>query len=291
MSTNSNDRNIRSIVSRTSLIFVVCISLFVQTTMAASSDFTPAGYNTPIPLEIMTADNVETRVGTLQFVDGFPTSNTVETLYENLDFMRGVELFLKLIPAASMEAIRRGGLSQGQDDYNKVMVFDELLDSNPLFLTGNTDTVYAFVLFDLSKTGPLVFEMPQGMGPSTINDAFFRFVVDMGTPGPDRGMGGKYLILPPDYDGDIDLPEIPKDGAIEVEIDGENYYVSKSRSYFNMMLARGFLVDGKTDVAVEIFREGLQVYPYSSLKDPQVQKKEDGVHQRIWETYEYHSCQ
>jgi len=37
----------------------------------------------------------------------------------------------------------------------------------------------------------------------TVNDAYFRFVVDMGAPGPDRGKGGKYLILPPDYEGDL----------------------------------------------------------------------------------------
>jgi len=71
------------------------------------------------------------------------------------------------------------------------------LESNPIFLTGNTDTVYGSVFFDLSKTGPLVINIPAGLGPGTINDAFFRFVADTGAPGPDRGKGGKYLSLVP----------------------------------------------------------------------------------------------
>jgi hypothetical protein len=69
-----------------------------------------------------------------------------------------------------------------------------MLDSNSLFLTGNTDTVYAVTTFDLSDTGPIVMDIPAGCGPGTVDDAYFRFVTDMGAPGPDRGAGGKYLI-------------------------------------------------------------------------------------------------
>jgi len=37
--------------------------------------------------------------------------------------------------------------------------------------------------FDLKKDGPIVVEVPKGSGPGTVNDAFFRFVIDMGGPG------------------------------------------------------------------------------------------------------------
>ena len=75
----------------------------------------------------------------------------------------------------------------------------------------------------------------------------------MGTPGPDRGQGGKYLILPPDYEG-----EIPKDKK-----DGGEYFVAQSTSYISWVPLRGFLVDGKPDAAVEMFKEGLKIYPLS----------------------------
>jgi len=99
--------------------------------------------------------------------------------------MRGVEAFLNFIPASSIEAIRRGMVEMGATRSNQVVILDRLMDSNPLFLTGNTDTVYASVVLDLDRDGPTVVEIPPGSGPGTVNDAFFRFV--MGFPGPDKG--------------------------------------------------------------------------------------------------------
>tara|TARA_B100000809_G_C15109254_1_gene519943 strand:+ start:424 stop:2004 length:1581 start_codon:yes stop_codon:yes gene_type:complete len=205
-------------------------------------------YNTEIPTQIMTPDLVKTRLGDLEFFDGLPSKNTVELVYDNLDFLRGVETFLSGIPATSVEGIRRGMIGVGATSSNHCLIFDDVMDSNPLFLTGNTSTVYASVILDLEKDGPTVVEVPAGSGPGTVNDAFFRFVVDMGMPGPDKGQGGKYLILPPNYKGDIP----------------EGYFVSTSTSYTNWIILRGFLVDGKPDQASKMYREGLKVY---ALKD------------------------
>ncbi|MFN2237593.1 MAG: hypothetical protein ACK2U1_25465, partial [Anaerolineales bacterium] len=99
-------------------------------------------YNTHIPAKIMTPDKVETRIGTLEFVDGIPTKETADLVYDNLDFLRGVETFLNGIPAASVEGLRRGAAELGATECYQAIVFDDLMDSNPLWLTGNTDTVY-----------------------------------------------------------------------------------------------------------------------------------------------------
>ena len=81
----------------------------------------------------------------------------------------------------------RAGLADiGCDAAHKIVIADRLLDSNPLFLTGNTDTVYAITMLDLDRDGPTVVQIPPGCGPGTVNDAWFRFVTDMGAPGPDR---------------------------------------------------------------------------------------------------------
>jgi len=235
-------------------------------TLTVSSTFAEVtkGYNTPIPPEIMTPDKVETRIGTLEFFDGLPTEDTVEKVYDNLDLMRGVETFLNGIPAASVEALRLGMIHMGVDSSNKALILDKLLDSNALFLTGNTDTVYVSIFINLQKDGPTVIEIPPNCGPSTVNDAFFRFVVDMGLPGPDRGAGGKYLILPPDYEGALDPPL----GGIEAEVDGQKYFVAKSTSYINWLIMRGFLVDGKPDAATAMFKNGVKVYSLSQATNP-----------------------
>jgi len=212
----------------------------------------PDGYNTPIPVSIMTPDVVDTRLGKLEFFDGVPTPESADKVLENLLFLRGVETFLNGIPATSIEAIRTGLISVGAKEAHHLVVTDKLMDSQPLFLTPNTDTVYAFNTFDLEKTGPLVIEVPAGSGPGTVNDAYFRFVVDMGAPGLDRGQGGKYLILPPSYEG-----ETP-----------EGYFVAQSPSYTNALVLRGFLVDGKPDAAATMFSEQVKIYPLAEKDNP-----------------------
>ena len=212
----------------------------------------PPGYNTEIPPQIMTPDKVDTSIGTLEFFDGLPDEKTVQKVYDNLDRMRATEVFLNFVPMASVEGLRRGMESVGIDAANKILLYDDLMDSNSLFLTGNTDTIYAVGMLDLKRDGATVVEIPAGAGPGTVNDAFFRFVVDMGSPGPDRGKGGKYLILPPGYEGPVP----------------EGYFVAKSPTYINWLPLRGFLVDGKTDDAVKMWRENLKIYPLSEKDNP-----------------------
>jgi hypothetical protein len=211
-----------------------------------------SNYNTKIPESIMTPDKVETRVGTLEFFDGIPTEKTAALLYDNLDFLRGVETFLNGMPATSLEAMRFGLAALGAKNSNQVVIFDQLMDSNPLFLTGNTSTVYCVPFLDLKKDGPTVVEIPAGAGPGTVNDAFFRFVIDMGPPGPDKGKGGKYLILPPDYEGDVP----------------DGYFTAKSTSWVNWVALRGFLIDGKPDAATKMWKEGLKIYPLAKAANP-----------------------
>jgi len=201
-------------------------------------------FNTEIPAKLITPDRVPTRLGTLEFFDGMPTEATASKVLEHLTFLRGVEAFLSAIPAASVEALRAGLEGFG--------VTDDLMDSSSLFLTGNTDTVYAVAVLDLGRDGPTVVEIPAGCGPGTVDDAWFRFVIDMGAPGPDRGQGGKYLILPPGYDG-----EVP-----------DGYFTATSTSYVNLIALRGFLVDGKTDAASHMFRDGVKIYPLDRRDDP-----------------------
>ena len=234
----------------TSRLLLSCL-LGMALATPAPAEPTP-GYNTEIPAKVMTPDTVETRLGTLKFFDGRPDERTVKAVYDNLDFSRGVETFLNGIPATSIEGLRLGMLDLGAAKCHQVVIFEQLLDSNSLFLTGNTDTVYASGFLNLKEDGPTVVEIPKGCGPGTVNDAYFRFVTDMGGPGPDRGEGGKYLILPPDYEG-----EVPK-----------GYFVSKSPSYVNWLILRGFLVDGKTDYSVNMFKTGLKVYPLSAVQSP-----------------------
>jgi len=198
---------------------------------------------------ISTPDRVESRLGTLEFVDGAPTKATAELLYDNLDFIHGVEAFISSFAGASVAAMRRGFLSIGVED-NDVLAFPELMDSASLFLTANCDSMYFLSFLDLTN-GPMVVEVPA-LGPPTgilggLNDMWFRWVTDMGLPGPDRGEGGRYLIVGPGYDGPL-----PEGG----------FFVSHCKTTRAIWFGRAFMVDNDPKPAVETVRNGLRIYPY-----------------------------
>jgi hypothetical protein len=69
---------------------------------------------------------------------------------------------------------------------------------------------------------------------------------------PDKGAGGKYLILPPGYTG-----EVP-----------EGFIVVRPTTYRNWVVFRSFLVDGKTAPAVEGVRNTLKIYPLAEKDSP-----------------------
>lgn len=270
-------------------LLVSAAAIVVAASACATAQEPPPGYNTPIPESIRTPDRVETRIGTLEFFDGMPDAKTVDRVYDHLDLIRGVETFLVGIPATSLEGMRRGMVEMGASESHQVVLFEQLMDSNPLFLTGNTDTVYASAILDLERDGATVVEIPPRCGPGTVNDAFFRFVVDMGMPGPDRGEGGKYLIVPPEYEPDLELPV----GGKKMTVGGEEYFVARSTSYVNWLILRGFLVDGKPDAAAEMFRTGLRIYPLARASSPPEMEFINGseqvfntIHANTFEFYE-----
>ena len=176
------------------------MKMILRLTFVLSVSFTTA--YAQIPPAITTPDKVETRIGTLEFKDGAPSAATVDKIYDNLDFTHAFDAFNNTFRGVNLASLHKGLLSAGVKD-NEVIVYSELMDAKSLFMTANADTVYFIGVLDLSK-GPMVLEVPPG-GLGTIDDYWFRWVIDIGPPGPDRGEGGKYLVLPPGYEGP--LPE------------------------------------------------------------------------------------
>jgi hypothetical protein len=201
--------------------------------------------STGMPSSLITPDRVETHLGTLEFKDGAPSADTVQKIYDNLDYIRGVDAFMNSFGGASACAIRRGFHNIGAED-NTVVIFSELMDSNSLFLTANADTIYSVAILDLTK-GPLVVEVPpKALG--TINDMWFGWIIDVGGPGPDRGEWGRYLIVPPDYDGPL-----PDSG----------FHLGRSRTLHVLYAVRAYLVDDDPKPAVALIKKALKIYQYT----------------------------
>ena len=193
---------------------------------------------------ITTPDKVETRIGTLEFKDGMPSQDTLSKVHDNLDFTHAFEAFVNTFQGVNMAAIREGNLSIGVKD-NEIIVFSELMDAKSLFLTANADTVYFIGFIDVSK-GPMVLETPpRALG--TLDDFWWRWVIDFGAPGPDRGEGGKYLILPPGYDGPV-----PEGG----------FFIARSRTTRVALLGRMFMEKNDPKPTVELIKKTARIYPY-----------------------------
>ena len=243
-----------------SILFLALLTIFTgcqekPETMKTDSAHTEVAsqvfkQTTEIPSGITTPDIVSSSIGELKFLDGAPLPQTAELIYENLDRMRGVEVFLKCMPAASVRELMLGPVELGADAYNKVMITENLMDSKPLFLTANTSTLYVSPSLNLKETGPIVMEVPPGM-LGAVNDAWFRYIQDIGPFGPDQGQGGNYLVIPPDYEGD--LPS--------------GYFHVKSRTYRVWVFMRGSIADG-LEAAVKNIKENLRIYPLSEKDNP-----------------------
>ena len=90
----------------------------------------------------------------------------------------------------------------GVDAPYKVAIWEDQFDAQSVLLTPNSETVYGFTYLDLKTDGPTVVEIGPGV-LGFVNDMWMREVVNFGPVGPDQGHGGRYLVLPPGYDGPV----------------------------------------------------------------------------------------
>ncbi len=190
-------------------------------------------------------ESVRTRIGTLDFDGGVPTDATAQSAFDAVDFARALAVYNNSFRGASALALKKGFESVGAGS-GDIVIFDELMDSDSLFLTANADTIYYLGWIDLSK-GPVVIEQPSG-GLGALNDMWFQWIIDVGRPGPDRGLGGRYLVVGPGYDGSL-----PEGG----------YFVAHARTNTILYALRAFIVDGRDPKpAVENIKQNLKIYPY-----------------------------
>ena len=205
--------------------------------------------STPIAPGVATPDRLDTSIGTLNLRDGYPLPETVEKIYDNLDRSRALQAYLLAIPIVNQAGMRDSIRKFGPDNQTNV-IWENLVDPRTVELTANDNTIYNFMWID-TRQGPLVAEIPPRV-LGLIDDFWYRWVADVGITGADRGAGGKYLILPPGYKG-----EVPA-----------GYHVVRPSTYGNWLVFRAFVVDGSTKPGVESVRQHLRIYPLADAGKP-----------------------
>jgi len=208
---------------------------------------------TPRPVEThgwLRTETVKNRLGNFEFKNSYPTAGATKLLRDALLFNRAVEAFLVQMPAVSWHHVCKGVADAGSHTPNQMVIWESLMDSATLLLTGNTETVYGLCTFDLKRDGPVVVEVPPSM-LGAFNDHWQHLIADIGLTGVDKGKGGKFLLVPPDHTGA--LPD--------------GYFIVKSPTYTANMGLRGFQVDSKPDKAVDQMKT-TRIYPLTQAADP-----------------------
>jgi len=186
-----------------------------------------------------------------------PTPETAKLLRDELLFQRATQTYLWALPLINTLGMKVGSEKAFGAGYNVLPVWKKRLDPQTLVTTPNSDVIYAMSYLDLGKDGPMVFEAPPGL-QGILLDFWQRpipgpgkFAGDVGLPGPDGGKGGKFLILPPGYEGPVP----------------EGYFVYRSGTNNVFVFLRSFYQDPKDlGPAVKVM-EAAKIYPLYA-KDP-----------------------
>ena len=155
------------------------------TTLLASAAAAEPKYKADVPSSLITPDKVQTELlGELTFRDGMPSEATVRKTYDFIDLSRAVDAFLDGIPATSIYAMLEG-LKQAGAKPGDLVLWENLYDARSLLLTPQTTTPYAFAEINV-KDEPVIVEVPAGRLVGAVDDAFFRWVMDLGVVAPLR---------------------------------------------------------------------------------------------------------
>ncbi|WEM44309.1 DUF1214 domain-containing protein (plasmid) [Photobacterium sp. DA100] len=173
---------------------------------------------------------VDTSIGKLEYYNGFPTDETAQKLYDELDYQRAVQAYIDTVPFVAYQGWYEGLVKIGAGKVTDTPVFTKMLDASTCIFTGNETTIYGANAFFLNGK-PVVLEIPAGIMAGLINNAWQQELTPIGLVGPNQGKGGKYLILPPGYEGDIP----------------EGYQVIQSDTDKIVWMARGFVTPNQTE--------------------------------------------
>ena len=160
-----------------------------------------------------------------------------------------MQAYLLGLAPVSQVANRKGILEVGPAN-RTVPIFEQMMTPQSIFLTPNNNTPYTWFWLDL-RNGPLVLEIPPKV-LGLIDDMWYRFVTDLGIMGPDKGQGGKYLLLPPGYNG-----KVP-----------EGYFIVRLETFSLWAAWRTFLENGDPKPGVAMVKNYTKIYPLSQAANP-----------------------
>jgi hypothetical protein len=200
--------------NRTIILTTVLSSVLCGSVLAASQ---PDPFYLPQPDQPFEG-KVDTRIGELEFSNQYPSKESKQNLLDSMDFHGATQAYLWGIPIASFANLQYYSDNVWKFRQGELVKYANL-EQKLGILTGNASTPYILATVNLSETGPFVIDLPAGAIAGMVDDFWQRPVTDLGLPGPDKGKGAKYLVLPPGNKDDA-----PK-GYTVVKSSTENIFI------------------------------------------------------------------
>lgn len=192
----------------------------------------------PAPTEI------ETRLGKLTYEAGYPTKETTDKLYDEIEYQRAVlayQLVDNLVSYYSMDV----GFQEAGADEGDLIVWERFADPKLIALTPNHTTIYGMSFLNLERDGPMIVEVPPSPFLGGLFDLWMVPLVGI------DAQGGKFLVASHDYKGPV-----PK-GATLI----------RSRTGIAAFFARGLVIKGDIKTAAQTVKN-CRIYPLSKQKNP-----------------------
>jgi hypothetical protein len=195
-----------------------------------------------------------------------------EKYRDEMFYTDAIQVYKTMLPAMNTIGMRDGSEATFGKGYNVLPIWKERMDSRTWVPTPNADVIYSMSYLDLKETGPLVVAAPPNV-IGMFTDFFQRTITDVGAIGPDRARGGLYLLLPPDYTG-----QIP-----------QGYFAFKSSTYnvflfFRTIMKKG--ANGPDPKPAADLAQTTRVYPlWATEKDVKPMQFPDASGKRVTMMY------
>ena len=170
---------------------------------------------------------------------------------ERMIHRRAIEVIVWSQPLMNYKAMRDAFFANGAK-YNDVAYHSKVQNWKFQIATPNSTTPYVWTCWNL-KDGPVVVEIPPSTADvgvfGTLMESWQRPLEDVGAKGKDQGRGGKYVILPPGYQG----PLVP--GTFTIQ----------SQTYQGYSLMRPIIKSASPEnlKKAEAFVKNIKLYPLS----------------------------
>lgn len=207
-------------------------------------------FNTGCKKDSVSTENVSvSQSGNEIKKDGeLPSKESLSELFDEMDLQQATQCYLWGLPIMAFAEWQHIQYTDFKATSNDLVLYNTYNDKLGI-LTGNATTPYIITFIDLATNGPTVIEMPAGRTAGGLADFWQREQASIGEMGPDKGKGGKYVLVPPT------IKNFKADGYFVVPCNTVNMFF-------------GFRALDPDPKVTETLLKQVKIYPYDKRANP-----------------------